>query len=193
MYEAYSDEWIEGLDEPSVAVALFMKYMSAYRRCRDGPKNDNTWLMDVKGCLWLGAYKVCGKNSHVTESLYRMDTLYGKKMSVEELEWKRRNQSLRMTKDGPSFPLDKVNEFLNARNKGIVTSPDFETVCTQTSPVMLSRATAFDAFGCKNFKSKSPSTKKDIVKLMALFDWANIFPAEYMRRRVFEQNTFGIL
>ena len=30
MYEAYSDEWIEGLDEPSVAVALFMKYMSAY-------------------------------------------------------------------------------------------------------------------------------------------------------------------
>ena len=31
MYEAYSDEWIEGLNEPSVAVALFMKYMTAYR------------------------------------------------------------------------------------------------------------------------------------------------------------------
>ena len=69
------------------------------------------------------------ENNNITESLYHMETLYGEKVSDEELEWKRRNHLLRMTKDGPSFALDEVNEFLNARNKGIVTLPDFETIC----------------------------------------------------------------
>ena len=47
MYEAYSHKWIEGLDEPSVVCALSMKYITTYQRCRGGPTNDNTWLMEV--------------------------------------------------------------------------------------------------------------------------------------------------
>ena len=120
------------MEKPTIVVALFMKYMEAYCRCVDGAKNGNTWLMKIEGCHWLGVYKVAGKTNYVTETLYRMDTLYGDRISDKELEWKRCNQLYTMTDGDHSMSLDEMNEFLNLWNKGIVTSPILETVCKDT-------------------------------------------------------------
>ena len=162
MYKEYCDSWIEGLDEPTIACALFMKYMDSYRRCVDGVKKRNTWLMEIEGALWLGAFKLAEKQNYVTETLHREDVLYGEDMPSEELEWKRRNQLFLMTEGGNAMSLDEVNELLNLWNKGTVTAQDFETVCERSRYVMVSRASAFDSFGCQTKKSVSPSTEVDI-------------------------------
>ena len=53
---------------------------------------------------------------------------------------------------------DELNEFLNLWNKGIVTSPIFETVCEETKHVMVFRACAFVSFGSMNKQYTKPST-----------------------------------
>ena len=86
---------------------------------------------------------------------------------------------------GHSVTLEKLNEFLNLRNKGIVTADDFATVCEQTKYVMVSRCCAFDTFGCKNYRSLRPTIERDIVKLTTLFERADLFPRVCTDKRVF--------
>ena len=77
-------------DEPTRLCALFLKEFESYLRCIHGVRNQD-FLLEIEGKDWLGAYKVCGKDNYVTETLHRMDTLYGDKMSDHDLEWLRMN------------------------------------------------------------------------------------------------------
>ena len=76
-------------DEPTRLCALFLKEIESYLRCIHGVRNQDFWLLEIEGRDWLGAYKICGKNNYVTETLHRMDTLYGDKMSDHDLGWLR--------------------------------------------------------------------------------------------------------
>ena len=133
--------------------------------------------------MWLGGYKLSGKTNYVTETLHREDTLYGGPVSPYELEWKRRKQLFVMREMGHAMSLDEVNELLNLWNKGIVTSPFFETVCEQSQYVMVSRSCSFDTFGNDIHRRAPPSVENDILRLMNLFDKANIFPKRCEEKR----------
>ena len=120
-----------------------MKYMTSYRRCINGVKNGNTWLMEIECVLWLRDFKIAGKTNYVNETLHRIDTLYGDKMESEELEWKQRNQLFIMSEGGNAMGLDKVDELLNLWNKGMVTLPIFFNsmhtviICTNLARVFI--------------------------------------------------------
>ena len=139
--------------------------------------------MDIEGCHWLGGYKITGKTNYVTETCHRMDVLFGGGLTPDELEWRRLNQVFVMTHGGHTMTLDELNELLNWWNKGIVTSPDFETVCNQTRFVSITRGCMHDTFGPGNRKSKKPSVEKDIECLMDLLRNANLWSPNRTEKR----------
>ena len=118
-YLSWCNEWNDGLDEPSIASNLFIKYMESYKRCHYGVERGNTWLMDVEGCHWLCGWKFVGKQNYATEACYRVDTLFGgKELTPEELEWRRINQLITMTPSRFLNLLDEMNDFEMQWNKG---------------------------------------------------------------------------
>ena len=74
-YQCWCGEFDDGLDEPSIASNRFIKYMESYKRCVDGVSRWNTWLLEVEGIDWLGAYHLSGKKNYVSEGCHRIDTL----------------------------------------------------------------------------------------------------------------------
>ena len=60
--KVYFEQWLEGLDEPSLVSALFMKYMASYLRCVNGVRKGNSWLMEIESLHWLGVHKLSGKH-----------------------------------------------------------------------------------------------------------------------------------
>jgi hypothetical protein len=89
LYLVWCDDWNEGLDEPTIASNLFMKYIDSYRRCHYGVKRGNTWLMDIEGCHWMCGWKLVRKSNYTQETCYRIDTLFGgEQLTPEDLEWR---------------------------------------------------------------------------------------------------------
>jgi len=78
-------------DEPTRICALFLKEIESYLRCVHGIRNQDFWTLEHEGVQWLGAYKVVGKQNYVTETMHRIDTMYGPNMSDSDLEWVRMN------------------------------------------------------------------------------------------------------
>lgn len=188
-YVEWLDDWIDGLDEPSVVMALYLKYLRSYRRCVRGPKKGNTWNMEFEGWLWTGAYALTGKNNYVTENCYRGDTLYTK-MTPSELEWHRRNHTFVMYDDGPGNSLDEMNERVNDWNKGIWTSSNFAKVCEYTRYVMITRACAFESFGQSPSRKRTvkPSHERDVILLLEIFEKGDIFPLQCTKKRVYHKD-----
>ena len=85
--------------------------------------------MEIKGCKWLGAYKLVGKKNYVVEGCWRIDSLYGGSLTPDELEWRRRNQLFVMSEIGHAMSLDELNKLQMWWNKGSITSPNFSIVC----------------------------------------------------------------
>ena len=86
-YKSFCNDWEEGLDELTVSCAYFLKMMDGYQQCYNGSKNGNTWLVEVEGLLWTGAFEISGKKNYVTKTVHHTDTLYNKYMTNGELEW----------------------------------------------------------------------------------------------------------
>ena len=91
-FKAFCENTEVSDDEPTRVCALFLKQMESYHHCIQSVRNQDFWSTEKEGVDWTGAYWVCGKNNYVTESLHRMDTMYGSKMSNHDLEWLRMNR-----------------------------------------------------------------------------------------------------
>ena len=77
----------------------------------------------------MGAFKLCRKNNYVTETLRRIELLYGYgRMTDTERESLRINRFNVMTIGGNDVSNDELNEFQNLWNKSCVMSPNFEKV-----------------------------------------------------------------
>ena len=187
-YQKWCDEWNEGLDEPSIVSNLFMKYMESYRRCVGAVKRWNTWLLEIEGSKWLGAFKLTGKTNYVTEGCHRIDTLYGGALTPDELEWRRVNQLFLMTEGGHAMSLDEVNELQMLWIKGAVASPQFSVACKRSRYLMASKASAQEVFGSKTRKSIPPSFESDVCTLTELLLKGNLYPKESDEKRVFDDH-----
>ena len=85
--------------------------------------------MEQEGVDWLGAFKLCRKNNYVTETLRRIELLYGfGRMTNTERESLRINRFNVMTIGGNAVSNDKLNEFQNLWNKCCVMSPNLGEV-----------------------------------------------------------------
>ena len=101
LYSNYCNTLEQSTDQPTKVAALFMKCVESYNRCFNGVRKSDFWLMEIEGSTWLGAFKLCDKSNYVTESLHRMDTLYGRNRTDFDLEWTRRNRFVVLTEGRP--------------------------------------------------------------------------------------------
>ena len=71
-------------------------------------------MMEVEGILCLGAFSISDKKNHVTETMYRVDTVYGKNLTDEEVEQKQQNHSVVVLQGGHLVTLDKLNKLFES-------------------------------------------------------------------------------
>ena len=185
-YRDWCEEWNEGLDEPSIASNLFMKYMESNRRCVLGVKRWNSWLLEVEGRDWMGAYSLSGKTNHVTEGCHKMDVMYGE-LPPHELEWRRANHFL-MTKGGNAMSMDEVNKLQMLWNKGCASSQKFQLVCDRLQCLMATKACAYETFATRTRKNVIPSFEKDVCTLVDLLEKGDLYPSDCSEKRKFEED-----
>ena len=118
LYTLFHQHWQKSKDEPSRACAIFMKECETYKLGKTGIENEDFWILEWTTNAWVGAHKLHGKSNYVTESLHRMDTMYGPKMTRVHRENLRINRFFVMTKEGHAQSHDAFNEVLMHWNKG---------------------------------------------------------------------------
>ena len=163
-----------------------MKYMESYCRCVGAVKRWDTWLLEIEGSKWLGAFKLTGKTNYVAEGCHRIDTLYGGGLTPDELEWRRVNQLFLMTEGGHAMSLDEVNEMQMLWIKGTVKSPQFATACERSKYLMASKACAQEELGSTTKKSNPTSFESDVSTIADLLLKGDIYPKETSEKRVFD-------
>ena len=100
-------------------------------------------MMEKEGCDWLGAFKLCGKNNHVTETLRRNKFLYDTTFEDWELESIQMNRLFVMSEGGHHVSMDELDEFLNLWNKSCVSLYDFTKACNKSRLIILLRKCAY--------------------------------------------------
>ena len=176
-YQSYCQDVLSNKDdEPSYVCALLLKYMESYSRGVKAVRKANFWLLEKEGVAWLGAYKLSGKKNYVTETLHRMEEIYGEKMNDIRRESIRMNRFFVLSEGGDAVTFDELNELLNLWNKQSGRTLNFSTACDQPRFVILMRKCAYEAFGKrKETSAVKPSQQAAIAKLIAFFERARIF------------------
>ena len=128
-YDKYCDELLLSDNEPRRACAILLKETESYFCCLYGTKKEDFYLLEQEGVDWLGPFKLCKKDNYVTETLRRIELLYGfGRMTNTEHESLRINRFNVMTIGGNAISNDLLNEFQNLWNQSCVMSPNFEKV-----------------------------------------------------------------
>ena len=115
----------------------------------------------------------------MTETLRRMDTMYGQQMMNHELEWIRMNDVFVLSAGGNAITMDELNKFLNLWNKSCVGTSIFETFCERSKLILTLMKSAYAVFGHKRRKRHHVigSQENSIQKLVDFFTDTNIFPS----------------
>jgi hypothetical protein len=179
-------------DEPSKAVALFLKSEEAYLRSSGIIRKSNFWLGEHENRCWHGSYKLCGKDNYVNEGLYCNDLLYGPMMTDIMLECLRLNRYFVMTEDGRAMTMDELIEFVNLWIKGRHATEDFSKICEHSKHLMALRMCAFEMFGVKKRSGgrQNASQQEGIDRAKEFFEAADIFPLDMETKRELDVDFF---
>ena len=71
-------------------------------------------MLEIEGQNWIGGWSMAGKKNYSSEGCHQMDVLYGRELTMHELEWRRASQLVRQTVGGDATSLDHTNENLMA-------------------------------------------------------------------------------
>ena len=187
-FSQWCELWLDGLDEPTIVAALFLKYIQSYQQRKSAVKKWNPWMLEIQGQNWIGGWSIAGKKNYSSEGCHRMDVLYGGELTMHELEWGRENQLVRQTIGGNATSLVHTNKNLTAWNKGSVSCPIFSTVCQRSACVMATKVCAHECFEMKNWKSVAPSREKDVISLAKLLEAGDLYPKESTEKSVFDED-----
>lgn len=192
LYCAYCDDFETHADEPSRLCAIFMKEVESYFRCVHAVKQQHFWMLEKEGCEWLGAYKLSGKTMYVTETLKRMELLYGEKLEDHELEEMRCNRLPLLSKGANAVSYDELNELLNLWDKQCSTSTDFSVVCEQSASVMALRKCGYESYGRKQSRAsiRHSSQKMAMKRIIDLLNEAQIFQVDKSEGRKMTPDFF---
>ena len=62
-FSQWCESWLDGLDEPAIVAALFLKYVQSYRRRDSAVKKWNPWMLEIEGRNWIGEWSIAGKKT----------------------------------------------------------------------------------------------------------------------------------
>jgi hypothetical protein len=85
--DSFFKSWLVSANKPSKLVALFMKVMSSYMRCKNGIKHRDFWLLEKESCDWLPFWKDQGKKDYLRIQCEFIEKVYNDtKISAFERE-----------------------------------------------------------------------------------------------------------
>ena len=126
---------IASKDEPTKAMALFIKETEDFLRCYYGAKISDFYLMEQERHGWLGAFSLCGKRNYVAETFRSIEEFYGvpnksdkTNLTNYDREEIRCNRFNTTTKNGHAQTYDELNEGQMVWNKGCAKTYNFDTV-----------------------------------------------------------------
>jgi hypothetical protein len=93
-----------------------------------------------------------------------------------------------MIPNGSLCSLNEMNEFQMQWNKGMKPCQNFETVCSHSCHVMISRVCSFDTFVHNTNVTWSPSTEADVAALVLLLEQGELWPSTLTSKRDFRAN-----
>ena len=68
--------WETSSHEPSRLVALFMKCVESYNRCKNAIRKEDFWALEKESNIWMGPWKVCGKSTYLREQCEYIEQVY---------------------------------------------------------------------------------------------------------------------
>ena len=140
--------------EISRFVALYMLYTESWLRCTKGVRIGDWLLLEVECILWGAVWNALGKHNYELEWKRRIEAMY-EKLKPVELEYKRRNNFVRMTEGGNFTTHDDLCEKHNHDEKSCPADSNFENVIERSQLLQLIIQCRLEFFGTRKSSSST--------------------------------------
>ena len=173
----YRIEWEESAHEPSRVVALFMKSMRSYLRCRRAIKAHDGWHLEIESANLLRVWKVMGKTTYLRLQCEFMETFYnGEKMPAIYREIMRVN-AFCVKQSGSPVAFDEENEHYNAILKRAPVTPSLDLSIQRSRHVMIGDKAAKEVWGIPHERRtiRGTSMEDDIIEMESFLHRCHVF------------------
>ena len=114
-YQKYRDDWEQSNNEPSRMVALFMKSMRSYLRCKRAIKAHDGWHLEIESAHLLRIWKVFGKTTYLRLQCEFMEKFYDSAKLPPIYREIMRANAFCVKESGTAVAFDEENENLTVR------------------------------------------------------------------------------
>jgi len=120
--------WETSSHELSRLIALFMKCVESYNRCKNAIRKEDFWALEKESNIWMGPWKVCDKSTYLREQCeYIEQVCDNTKFHPWMREMMQRNSICVLTDTMKGMAFDEVKELYNAWLKVPPASPYLST------------------------------------------------------------------
>jgi hypothetical protein len=157
-------------------VALFMKSMRNYLRCKRAISHQDGWLLEIESCNLLPIWKMMNKTTYLRLQCEFMETFYNDdKMPPINREIMRAN-AFCVKASGKSVAFDEENEHYNCLLKRMPVTPRLDLAIMRSRHVMAGNKTAREMWGLPRSRWKrGTSLVDDILDLESLLGLSGVF------------------
>jgi hypothetical protein len=146
-YADFRKSWTTSAHEPSQVVALFVKYMESYVRCKRAVKAQDGWLMEKESCIWLGAWKMCDKKTYLLLQCKYCETWYNDNV-IHPVDWETmRLNNFCVNSSGNAISFDEANKNYNMYLKAAPATPYLQNAIDCSRHKMLAMRCAKEVWG----------------------------------------------
>ena len=157
-------------------VALFLKDVGSYKRCQDGIRENNYWILVIESCKWMGAWKLFNKTTYLTLQSEYIELFYGKDFDPWLRETARRNSMCVFTDRLRSVAMDEACEIFNAWLKKPAATTYLSVQCLRSRHIMFERKCAGTIFGVhKRGREAGASEAANLLLIESVLHKAGIF------------------
>ena len=169
--------WETSKHEPSRLVAIFMKCVESYKRCKAAIRKEDFWSLEKESNEWMGPWKVCGKTTYLREQCEYIEHVYdNNKFHPWLRELMRRNSLCVLTSTLKGMAFDEVNELYNAWLKIPPASSYLSTAVNRSKHTMAERKCSNKVWGLSFLCSTSGASEaSDVLLLEGVLAESGIF------------------
>ncbi|EJK44817.1 hypothetical protein THAOC_36612 [Thalassiosira oceanica] len=149
-------------NEKSKFVAIFVKYMESYLRCKNAIRDGDFAILEVESVRWLPFWRARKRSKYYDACMRKIETLYGKDMESSVLESMRINRLPKLNADRSHVTHDELNELQNLWLKMLNPNSNFDTVVSQSTHLSIYRRCGIDVYGPSAKRGTPPSEESMI-------------------------------
>jgi hypothetical protein len=175
-YRRFRRSWEISRHEPSRVIALYLKSMRSYLRCKNAISNRDAWLLEIESCNLLPIWKMMGKNIYMRLQCEYMETFYDDKKVPGVYREIMRANSFCTKPSGATVAFDEENEHYNRMLKQMPVAPTLEGAVMRSRHVVLANKAAKEMWGLpKSRWKRGTSLTDDIFDIEGMLATCGVF------------------